>query len=122
MTLSKSFNMPISQVSQQLNSIVMALAGAERIFDLMDEEPETDEGNVTLVNAKFDKDDQLIESEEETGIWAWKVPHKEDDGFDYVQLNGEVRFYDVDFGYTPDKIVLHDIKPLCGTRSRRSPL
>ncbi len=70
MTLSKSFNMPISQVSQQLNSIVMALAGAERIFDLMDEEPETDEGNVTLVNAKFDKDDQLIESEEETGIWA----------------------------------------------------
>ena len=67
MTLSKSFNMPISQVSQQLNSIVMALAGAERIFDLMDEEPETDEGNVTLVNAKFDKDDQLIESEEETG-------------------------------------------------------
>ena len=109
MTLSKSFNMPISQVSQQLNSIVMALAGAERIFDLMDEEPETDEGNVTLVNAKFDKDDQLIESEEETGIWAWKVPHKEDDGFDYVQLKGEVRFYDVDFGYTPDKIVLHDI-------------
>lgn len=75
----------------------------------MDEEPETDEGNVTLVNAKFDKDDQLIESEEETGIWAWKVPHKEDDGFDYVQLKGEVRFYDVDFGYTPDKIVLHDI-------------
>lgn len=109
MTLSKSFNMPISQVSQQLNSIVMALAGAERIFDLMDEEPEPDEGNVTLVNAKFDKDDQLIESEEETGIWAWKVPHKEDDGFDYVQLKGEVRFYDVDFGYTPDKIVLHDI-------------
>ena len=109
MTLSKSFNMPISQVSQQLNSIVMALAGAERIFDLMDEEPETDDGNVTLVNAKFDKDDQLVESDSETGIWAWKVPHKEDDGFDYVQLKGEVRFYDVDFGYTPDKIVLHDI-------------
>ena len=109
MTLSKSFNMPISQVSQQLNSIVMALAGAERIFDLMDEEPETDEGNVTLVNARFDQNDQLVEADGETGLWAWKVPHKEDDGFDYVQLKGEVRFYDVDFGYNPDKIVLHDV-------------
>lgn len=109
MTLSKSFNMPISQVSQQLNSIVMALAGAERIFDLMDEEPETDEGNVTLVNARFDQNDQLVEADGETGLWAWKVPHKEDGGFDYVQLKGEVRFYDVDFGYNPDKIVLHDV-------------
>ena len=109
MTLSKSFNMPISQVSQQLNSIVMALAGAERIFELMDEEPETDEGNVTLVNARFDQNDQLVEADGETGLWAWKVPHKEDDGFDYVQLKGEVRFYDVDFGYNPDKIVLHDV-------------
>ena len=109
MTLSKSFNMPISQVSQQLNSIVMALAGAERIFDLMDEEPETDEGNVTLVNARFDQNDQLVEADGETGLWAWKVPHKEDSGFDYVQLKGEVRFYDVDFGYNPDKIVLHDV-------------
>ena len=109
MTLSKSFNMPISQVSQQLNSIVMALAGAERIFDLMDEEPETDEGNVTLVNARFDQNDQLVEADGETGLWAWKVPHKEDDGFDYAQLKGEVRFYDVDFGYNPDKIVLHDV-------------
>ena len=109
MTLSKSFNMPISQVSQQLNSIAMALAGAERIFDLMDEEPETDEGNVTLVNARFDQNDQLVEADGETGLWAWKVPHKEDDGFDYVQLKGEVRFYDVDFGYNPDKIVLHDV-------------
>ena len=109
MTLSKSFNMPISQVSQQLNSIVMALAGAERIFDLMDEEPETDEGNVTLVNARFDQNDQLVEADGETGLWAWKVPRKEDGGFDYVQLKGEVRFYDVDFGYNPDKIVLHDV-------------
>ena len=109
MTLSKSFNMPISQVSQQLNSIVMALAGAERIFDLMDEEPETDEGNVTLVNARFDQNDQMVEADGETGLWAWKVPHKEDGGFDYVQLKGEVRFYDVDFGYNPDKIVLHDV-------------
>ncbi len=109
MTLSKSFNMPISQVSQQLNSIVMALAGAERIFELMDEEPETDEGNVTLVNARFDQNDQLVEADGETCLWAWKVPHKEDDGFDYVQLKGEVRFYDVDFGYNPDKIVLHDV-------------
>ncbi len=110
MTLSKSFNMPISQVSQQLNSIVMALAGAERIFDLMDEEPETDEGNVTLVNARFDQNDQLVEADGETGLWAWKVPHKEDGGFDYVQLKGEVRFYDVDFGYNDDKIVLHNIE------------
>ncbi len=109
MTLSKSFNMPISNVSQQLNSIVMALAGAGRIFKLIDEEPEADDGNVTLVNARFDKNDELVECDMETGTWAWKVPNKEDDGFHYVQLKGEVRFYDVDFGYTPEKIVLHDI-------------
>ena len=109
MTLSKSFNMPISNVSQQLNSIVMALAGASRIFALIDEQPEADEGNVTLVNAKFDQEDALTECAEETGLWAWKVPNKEDEGYHYVQLRGEVRFFDVDFGYNPDKIVLHDV-------------
>ena len=108
MTLSKSFNMPLSQVSQQFNSIVMALAGAERIFTLMDEEPEPDDGNVTLVNAKFDKDDNLVECTEETGTWAWKVPQA-DGTVSYTQLKGEVRFFDVDFGYNPEKIVLHDI-------------
>ena len=110
MTLSKSFNMPISQVSQQLNSIVMALAGAERIFDLMDEEPETDEGNVTLVNAKCDKDEQLIESERATPVCGpGRFPTRRTTASIMYTLKGDVRFFDVDFGYTPDKIVLHDI-------------
>lgn len=106
--LSKSFTMPISQVSQQLNSIVMALAGAERIFELMDEEPETDDGYVTLVNAKYENG-VLVETGERTGLWAWKHPHQEDGSVTYTPMTGDVRFYDVDFGYTPEKIVLHNI-------------
>ena len=109
MTLSKSFNMPISQVSQQMNSIIMALAGAERIFSLLDEEPEKDEGTVTLVHAKFDKDENLVESDDaNSNTLAWKVP-EEDGTFRYVELKGDVRFDNVTFGYTPEKIVLHDI-------------
>ena len=104
----KSFTQPFMQVAQQFNSIVMALAGAERIFELMDEEPEVDNGYVTLVNAKYDKNGELIETPEKTNIWAWKHPH-EDGTTTYTQVRGDVRFFDVDFGYNPDKIVLHDI-------------
>ncbi|MCI8553841.1 MAG: ABC transporter ATP-binding protein [Clostridiales bacterium] len=105
--LSKSFSMPVSQVSQQLNSVIMALAGAERIFELMDEEPEADEGYVTLVNARM-ADGELTETEERTGLWAWKHPHQ-DGSVTYTPLKGDVRFDDVDFGYTGDKLVLHGI-------------
>ena len=108
MQLSKSFVMPINQLSQQLNSVVMALAGAERIFDLFDEKSETDEGYVTLVNAEKDENGNLREAEKRTGLWAWKHPH-EDGSVTYTELRGEVRFYDVDFGYTPEKDVLHGI-------------
>ncbi len=106
--LSKSFNMPISQISQQVNAIVMALAGAERIFMLMDEEPEPDNGYVTLVNAKYDAGGNLTETKERTGLWAWKHPHG-DGTLTYTRLRGEVQFFNVEFGYTPEKIVLHDI-------------
>lgn len=106
--LTKSFTQPVTQISQQFNSIVMALAGAERIFELMDEQPETDEGYVTLVNAKFDQSGALVESAERTNIWAWKHPHQ-DGTVTYHQVKGDVRFADVDFGYEPDKIVLHDV-------------
>ena len=106
--LTKSFTQPVTQISQQFNSIIMALAGAERIFELMDEQPEQDNGYVTLVNAKYDKDGNLIETPEKTNIWAWKHPHK-DGTITYEQVRGDVRFYDVDFGYNPDKIVLHNI-------------
>lgn len=106
--LTKSFTQPVTQISQQFNSIIMALAGAERIFELMDEEPEQDNGYVTLVNAKYDKDGNLTETPEKTNIWAWKHPHK-DGTVTYEQVRGDVRFYDVDFGYNPDKIVLHNI-------------
>lgn len=105
--LSKSFTMPVNQISQQLNSIIMALAGAERIFELMDEEPEADDGYVTLVNAKK-VNGELTECEERTDTWAWKHPHG-DGTVTYTRLMGDVRFYDVDFGYTDDKIVLHNI-------------
>ena len=105
--LSKSFTMPVNQISQQLNSIIMALAGAERIFELMDEEPEADNGYVTLVNAK-EVNGELTECEERTDTWAWKHPHG-DGTVTYTRLMGDVRFYDVDFGYTDDKIVLHNI-------------
>ncbi len=105
--LSKSFNMPINQVSQQINMVVMALAGAKRIFELLDEEVEQDEGYVTLVNAKYENG-QLTESQKRTGLWAWKHPHS-DGTLTYTELKGEVVFDDVDFGYTDEKIVLHNI-------------
>ena len=105
--LSRSFSMPISQVSQQLNSIIMAMAGAERIFGLIDEKPEEDEGYVTLVNAKY-IDGVLTEVPEHTGTWAWKHPHH-DGTLTYEELKGHVEMFDVDFGYEPDKIVLHDV-------------
>lgn len=105
--LTKSFNGPISQISQQLNAVIMALAGAERIFKLMDEIPEADEGEVTLVNITY-KNGTLEEVDYNTELWAWKIPQP-DGTFKYTELRGEVRFYDVDFGYTDEKIVLHDI-------------
>ena len=108
LSLNKSFNMPISQVSMQANSIIMALAGAERIFKMMDEPSETDEGYVTLVNAKYDREDNLVETEERTGIWAWKHPHH-DGTTTYHKLEGSITFTDVDFGYVPEKTVLHGI-------------
>lgn len=108
LTFNKSFNMPISQVSQQFNSIIMALAGCDRIFSLLDEAPETDEGYVTLVNAK-EENGKLTETPERTGLWAWKHTHQADGSVDYKKLEGDVIFDDVDFGYVPEKIVLHDV-------------
>ena len=108
LTFNKSFNMPISQVSQQFNSIIMALAGCDRIFSLLDEEPETDEGYVTLVNAR-EENGKLTETPEHTGLWAWKHTHQADGSVDYKKLEGDVVFDDVDFGYVPEKIVLHDV-------------
>lgn len=109
LTFNKSFNMPINQVSQQFNSIVMALAGAKRVFDLLDEKEEMDEGYVTLVRAKK-VDGKLVECPERTGLWAWKHVHQADGSVDYVELKGEVVFNDVDFGYNDEKIVLHNVK------------
>ena len=108
--LTRSFNMPITQVSQQFNSIIMALAGAERVFDLLDEPVEEDHGYVTLVNAVEEPDGTLKESPVRTGIWAWKHPHQADGTITYEKLQGDVVFNGVDFGYTDDKIVLHDVK------------
>lgn len=105
--LSKSFTMPVNQVAQQFNSIIMALAGAERIFDLMDEAPEADEGYVTLVNAEY-QNGVLCECDRRTGIWAWKHPHG-DGTVTYTQVKGEVTLDEVDFGYVPEKDVLHDV-------------
>ena len=109
MILSRSFNMPISQISNQINAIVMALAGAERIFDLMDEEPEQDEGYVHLVNARIDEAGNITEVPERTGRWAWKHYHKADDTTTYQELKGDIYMEHVDFGYVPEKIVLHDV-------------
>ena len=109
LTFNKSFSMPINQVSQQLNAIVMAMAGAERIFSLLDEKPEVDDGYVTLVNAR-DEQGKLVESDVRTGIWAWKHVHQADGSVDYVRLQGDVVFNGVDFGYDDKKIVLHDVK------------
>ncbi len=105
----KSFTQPFMQVAQQFNSIIMALAGAERIFNMMDEEPEVDDGYVTLVNAKRNPDGTLTECKERTGIWAWKHPHQADGTVTYQELKGDVRFYDMTFGYTPEHMVLHDL-------------
>ena len=108
LTLSRNFVNPIAQVSQQLTSVITALAGASRIFELMDEEPETDNGYVTLVNAKYDKNGELTECDHSTSMWAWKHPHH-DGTVTYTKLEGNVVLDHVDFGYVPDKIVLHDI-------------
>ena len=105
----KSFTQPFMQIAQQFNSIIMALAGAERIFNMMDEEPEVDDGYVTLVNAKKDEKGNIVECKERTGMWAWKHPHKADGTVTYTELKGDVRFYDMTFGYTPDHMVLHDL-------------
>ncbi len=110
LTLNKNSTQPVSQISQQINSIVMAMAGANRIFDLMDEESEVDNGYVTLVNAIENPDGSLSETEKRTGIWAWKHPHKADHTITYTKLEGDVTFDDVDFGYDENKIVLHNIK------------
>ena len=109
LTFNKSFNMPINQVSQQLNSIVMAMAGAGRIFALLDEQPETDDGYVSLVNIRGENG-VISESEGRTGKWAWKHVHQADGSVDYKELKGDVVFNDVDFGYRDDKIVLHNVK------------
>ena len=109
MTLSRNFNMPINQISQQMNAIVMALAGAERIFELMDQEPEVDDGYVTLVNAKIDENGNVTECAEHTGHWAWKHYHKADDTTTFVELKGDIVMENVDFGYVPEKTVLHDV-------------
>ena len=109
MILSRTLNMPISQISNQINAIVMALAGAERVFDLMDQEPEVDEGYVTLVNANIAEDGTITESKERTGRWAWKHPHQADSTVTYTELKGDITMYNVDFGYVPEKTVLHDI-------------
>lgn len=108
LTFNKSFNMPINQISQQFNAVIMALAGADRVFKLIDEQPETDDGYVTLVNAK--KENGVItETPERTGMWAWKHHHSADNTTEYIELKGDVVFDDVDFGYTPEKIVLHNV-------------
>ena len=110
LTLNKSFSMPINQVSMQFNSIIMALAGAERVFKLLDEEPETDEGYVMLVNCEYDENGNVVESEKHTGKWAWKHYHKQSDhSTTYQKMEGDVTFNGVDFGYRDDKMVLHDI-------------
>ncbi|RGD39593.1 ABC transporter ATP-binding protein [Coprococcus sp. OM06-34AC] len=108
LTLNKSFTMPVTQISQQINAIVMAAAGADRVFTMTDEKPEEDEGYVELVNAKKDADGNLTETEERTGLWAWRHRHETGE-ITYRELTGEVEFENVDFGYNPDKIVLHDI-------------
>lgn len=110
LNLNKNFTQPITQISQQMNSIIMALAGAERIFMLLEEKPEVDEGYVELVNAKENPDGTLTETKERTGLWAWKHPHKADGTVTYVKLEGDVTFNDVDFGYTDEKMVLHHIQ------------
>ncbi len=110
MTLNRNSSMPVTQISQQINSIVMAMAGANRVFQLIDEKPEEDNGYVELVNAKENPDGSLTETKERTGLWAWRHPHKADGTVTYTKLEGDITFNDVDFGYTEDKIVLHNVK------------
>ena len=109
MNLSRNFNQPINQISQQFNSIIMAMAGAERVFELMDEKPEEDDGYVTLVNVKVGADGTLTETEERTGHWAWRHPHQTDGTVTYTELKGDITMHEVDFGYVPEKTVLHDV-------------
>ena len=109
MNLSRNFNQPINQISQQFNSIIMAMAGAERVFELMDEKPEEDDGYVTLVNVKVGADGTLTETEERTGHWAWRHPHQTDGTVTYTELKGDITMHGVDFGYVPEKTVLHDV-------------
>ena len=110
LTLNRNFSQPITQIAMQANSIMMALAGAQRVFDMMDAEPEQDNGYVTLVNVTEDKDGNLVECEERTGRWAWKHPHQADGTITYEELKGAVTLNGVDFGYNDDKMVLHDIQ------------
>lgn len=110
LTLNKNSTQPVSQISQQLNSIVMAMAGAQRIFNLMDEQPENDNGYVELVNARENEDGTLTEANEYTGVWAWKHPHKDSGSITYKKLEGDITFQNVNFGYDENKIVLHNIK------------
>ena len=109
LTMSRQFTQNVNQASMQINSIVMGLAGASRVYNLIDEEPEFDEGYVTLVNALVDENGNITESNERTGVWAWRHPHKADNTVTYTLLKGDIRMYDVDFGYFPEKIVLHDV-------------
>ena len=109
MILSRNFNMPINQISQQFNAIIMAMAGAERVFELMDEEPEADDGYVTLVNAHIAEDGTVTETQERTGHWAWKHPHQADGTITYTPLRGDITMTEVDFAYVPEKTVLHDV-------------
>ena len=110
LTLNRNFNRPFSQISMQMNAVAMAAAGADRIYSLMDLEPETDNGYVTLVNARENPDGTLSETKERTGVWAWKHQHQADGSIDYVRLEGDIVMDGVDFGYVPEKMVLHDIR------------
>ena len=110
LNMSRQFTLNIGQVSMQVNSVVMAIAGADRIFGFLDQKPETDDGYVTLVNAVIDDDGNVLrESPTRTGRWAWRHPHKADGSVTYQELKGDIRLFDVDFGYVPEKIVLHDV-------------
>ena len=109
LNMSRQFSLNIGQVSMQINSVVMGLAGAGRIFELLDEQPETDNGYVTLVNANIDENGNITESKERTGKWAWRHPHQADGSVTYTELKGDIQLFDVDFGYVPEKIVLHNV-------------
>ena len=109
LNMTRQFTGNVGQLSNQFNSIVMAMAGAERVFELMDEKPETDDGYVTLVNARVKEDGSLEETDEHTGIWAWRHPHKESGTVTYTRLEGDVQLFDVDFAYTPEKVILHNV-------------